>query len=84
MYFLIVLYIKVGINIYEGRGSMLSFVNQASSFNLWEHGFPIVLRIRMTLRIKKRAYIFVRALFRCRFAVLMSNMNRGFSRSCVG
>ena len=74
MYFLIVFHTKIGINICEGRSSMLSFADQASSFNLWEYGFPIVLRVRMTSRIERRANVSVRALFRT--AVLMSNPYR--------
>ena len=84
MDFHIVFHTKIGINICERRSNMLPFANQASSFHLWEHGFPVVLRVRMTLRIKKRANIFLQVILRCRFTVLRSDMNRGFVRSRNG
>jgi len=75
VYRLIVFDAKVWVNVSQGRRRVTAFAYKASSLHLWEHGFPVVLRIGMSSVTKQRADIVVFPLFRSRLAMLRSKAN---------
>jgi len=89
VYGLIVFDAEVWADISQGRGRVTAFAYKASSFDFWEHIFPVILRVWMTSVMKQGANIVVWPLLRLRPATLGGKTNwrrgrRGSLESLLG
>ena len=72
MYRLIIFDAKVWVDVSQGRRRVKAFAYKASSLHLWEHGFPVVLRVWMSSVTKQRADIGVFSFLRSGLVMLRS------------
>jgi len=89
VYGLIVFDAEVWVDISQGRGRVTAFAYKASSFDFWEHRFPVILRVWMTSVMKQGANVIVWPLLRFRLAMLRGKTNwrqgrRGSLESLLG